>query len=226
MHICQHNQKTAGSSTLIRPSLLSKPRYFVFSDYCNEPAGGIRLDFKDVAQNGADDDITTRPQYFVDVVNAHERQVMFVVSNLGSCTSSISDIYFDGSHSIRISVQIIADEAARKGDSCIHPDSGFRETCLPDALHDSNTYQCTRRLPAGSNTGSACDGIGFGETLGIVFDLQAGVTMCDIVNALHNETFNIGIKVQDDLPGDGRILINDPGLHMPLPLNLPKFTLS
>lgn len=209
-----------------RLQLLSKPRYFVFSADGKKPIYGIRLGFRYVSSNVPLNGVNVQPQYFVDVTDTGERQVMFVFTNIEPCTSSISDIYFNGSTSMIISVNIITDKDTSESDSrgCIEAD--FRKKYIPDTYHDSNTFQFVKHIPVGTGSKSVLTGINYGETLSIVFDLQPGITLPDIINALKNETLDIGIKVQGDFPGNSRLLINEPELHLTPPVTQLKIALA
>jgi hypothetical protein len=202
------------------------PRYFLFSDISNEPVYGIRLEFKDITCDRTKTDINSRSHYFVDVFDTHHCQVMFVFTHIGPCTNTITDIYFDDSHFTRIVVEIIADKHKQQNASgkCTEPDC--RETYLPIADSNINTFQCMRTLSAGNQYKSECSGISFSERLGIVFDLMEGVSIPDIISALQNEKLNVGIKVLDNLSGVSRIIMNDPELHLSTPMNPPKLSLS
>ncbi|HYQ71756.1 MAG TPA: hypothetical protein VET88_07495, partial [Gammaproteobacteria bacterium] len=58
------------------------------------------------------------------------------------------------------------------------------------------------------------DGIQQNESLGIVFDLQAGVTLADIISALSNGILNVSLKLLDVAQGTGGVLINDSTLGL------------
>jgi hypothetical protein len=58
------------------------------------------------------------------------------------------------------------------------------------------------------------DGIKPNESLGIVFDLQTGVTLADIVNALSKGMLNISLKLPGMAQDSGGILVNDTRLGL------------
>jgi hypothetical protein len=198
----------------------------VFSDARKEPVCGTRLGFRDIGNNGNRHEINLESQYFVDVIDTTERRVMFAFTNAEPGPSLITDIIFHCGRPVRIAVQVIADADAAANDSYNDAESNLVARCVPGVQYDPGTAQCVRQIHEGPVSRTVRDGIKYGETLGIVFDMQAGIALPDIISALCNDTFTIGIKVQGDSPDDGRLLINDPELHLPSPLNATKCPLS
>jgi len=60
------------------------------------------------------------------------------------------------------------------------------------------------------------DGIQPNESLGIIFDLQAGITLADVISALSQGKLNISMKLLGDTRGAGGLLINESRLGLRL----------
>lgn len=211
---------------MTRLSLLSTPRSFVFTASGKEPVYGIRLRFRDINGNVSRGNVNGAPQYFMDVIDTGARQVMFIFSNREPGVSFISDIYFNDGKLITIAVHAMADPDIGEGDACSRIGADARQEHITDTYHDSTLFEFVRRIPVGTDSSAVHAGINYNETLGIVFDLQAGVALPDILNALGNTTLNIGIKVRGDLPSDSRTLINEHTLNLTPALNPRNISLA
>lgn len=148
----------------------------------------------------------------MDITDIRERRIMITFHNRAAFHCVISEIYFVDGDSISISVQSVmeAGEATVPALTIVAGAHGCSHA--PDPYHDSSSYRVARRRPG--NGDSMQDGIKPNESLGIVFDLQAGITLADIVSALSRGILNISLKLLGVPPGSAAILINDstPGL--------------
>jgi hypothetical protein len=198
---------------MTRSPLLSIPRSFLFTAHANEPVYGIRLGFRNIAGNESCAGASRKPRYSLDVVDTGERRVMFIFSNREQDASSITDIFFNDEELFSISVQIKPITDTRENPSRTIPCLTTNHHYVPEPYHDSTSFQLTRSGEYGADTDARFCGINRDESLGIVFDLQAGVTLEDIISALGKKELNIGIKVQGDQPGACHILISEPTLN-------------
>jgi hypothetical protein len=199
---------------MIRSRLLSTPRSFLFTTGDERPAGEIRLGLKNITDNETANACIDRSYYFVDVIDISVRQVKFTFYNHEPGTGCITRIYFNDGDLCSLSVQIVmdAEAAEEQPDTCLTTTGSCQS--VPRPYHDSTTFQAVRDCPNKAGGETAHDGICRGESLGVVFELQAGITFADIIAALSRGKLNISIVVLDTLDGNSTLFINDP--HMTL----------
>jgi hypothetical protein len=171
--------------------LLSPPRSFLFSSGVSRPTAGIRFGFKPLDANGSENNCCAAADFFMDITDISERRIMLTFHNRSVVSFEISDIIFADGDLFSISVQS-ARGTLEPGKLACAIDTG-REDCYDPAAPDGQQ-----------------DGIKPNESLGIIFDLQAGITLVDIIAALSRETMNISVKLSGDAPGIAEILINEP----------------
>ena len=195
-----------------RTRLLSSPRSFLFSAGSTRPVSGIRLGFKPVSGNNSGNECLGEANFFMDISDVSERRIMITFHNRASAPCAISDIFFMDGDTFSISVQSTRDTGAGGSPACIIDiATGFQQSA-PDLYHDSSTYQVARRHEDG--IAGMPDGIKPDESLGIVFDLQPGVTLADIVSALSKGILNISLKLLGAVEGPAGILVNDSRLGL------------
>jgi hypothetical protein len=148
----------------------------------------------------------------MDISDVSERRIMITFHNRASAACAISDIYFVDGDTFSISVQSARNTGTGGSPACIIDIASGIQQSAPDPYHDSSTYQVARRHPEGVS--GMQDGIKQDESLGIVFDLQAGVTLADIVSALSKGILNIGLKLLGAVEGPAGILVNDSRLGL------------
>jgi hypothetical protein len=137
---------------------------------------------------------------------------MFTFHNRAPVPCAISDIYFLDGDTFSITVQNVRDTGATGVLACMIDAGTGSHQSAPGPYHDSSTYQLAKRNPDGMD--ALEDGIKPNESLGIVFDLQAGVTLADIVSALSKGILNISLKLLGVERAAGGILINDSRLGL------------
>jgi hypothetical protein len=148
----------------------------------------------------------------MDITDIRERRIIITFHNQAPVPCAISDIYFVDGDIFTISVQNVRHtEAAGSGACIIDIDTGCQQS-VPAPYHDSSTYQVARHHSDELDT--LQDGIRQKESLGIVFDLQAGVTQADVISALSMGQLNISLKLQAEPQAAGGILVNDSRLGL------------
>lgn len=124
-------------------------------------------------------------QLFVDVT-ASGGIATFVFTNTGPETCVITDVYFyDG-------VLFDTSYLSLEGSAGVEFEEGAKPSFLPGDWNRDPTL--TVFASAGSSP--MADGVDPGESLTIQIGLLAGITEADILAALNNRTFLIGVKVQ------------------------------
>lgn len=199
---------------MTRYKLLSTPRSFIFNAGDKGPVYGIRLGFKNITGNRTAEDCACQSHYFVNVTDVCARRVMFSFFNREPDTCSITDIYFNDEDVFSVSVHIVTDAEAAENPSNTRFTPVGSHRYVPRPYHDSTTFQVACGYPNGTDSDASHDGINRDESLGIIFDLQAGVTFADIICALNRGRFNIGIKVEESVHGASSIFINEPDLAL------------
>jgi len=148
----------------------------------------------------------------MDISDISDRRVMITFHNRASVPCTVSDIYFMDGNTFSISVQSARDTSAAGSPACAIDITTGIEQSAPGLYHDTSSYQVIKRCPDG--VAGMRDGIQPNESLGIVFDLQAGVTLADIVGALSKGILNISLKLLGASEGPGGILVNDSRLGL------------
>ena len=192
--------------------LLSSPRSFLFSAGSARPASGIRLGFKTVSGNADHGEIICDSNFFMDVTDIRDRRIMITFHNRSQLPCTISDIYFVDAEVFTISIQNVRNHHSTLAPECSVDLTTAQRQVAPEPYHNSSTYQVARQN-TDDNDGMP-DGIQPNESLGIVFDLQAGVTLADIIGALSNGILNVSLKLLGVAQGTGGVLINDSTLGL------------
>ena len=104
------------------------------------------------------------------------------------------------------------------GDPGVEFSQGAAPPNLPGANNVAPPFQVTAGFLADSDAGMGgvqAHGVNPGETLGILYDLQAMGTYQDIIDELTNGDLRIGIHLQSiGLPGGSESFVNNP---VPIP---------
>lgn len=195
-----------------RSRLLSSPRSFLFSTGVTRPASGIRLNFKPLDSGDCETERLGAANFFMVITDINERKIMLTFHNQSAVNCAISDIIFADGGLYSISVQSARGSLEPGKLACAIDAAAGGRQYGPGPYHDSSSDRFTRYGAAA--TDSLQDAIKPKESLGIIFDLQAGVTFFDVISALSMEKLNISLKLVDDAQGSAGILINDssPGL--------------
>lgn len=143
-------------------------------------------------------------QLSVDVTSytpaGSQQKVLFTFSNSGPIASSIADVYFDYS-SLFLGWQGAG--AARNNNHFIDSDNNggnagvdFSAEASPANLPGGNTISFAADLGADSDSPVSANGVNPGETLGVILWLASGSSFADVISALNNSSFRIGLHVQ------------------------------
>jgi hypothetical protein len=151
-------------------------------------------------------------QLRVSVADAGNSQVRFTFSNLGSSPSSITDVYFSDGTLLGIASVI--------GGSGV----SFAQNATPGNLPGGNAltpaFVTTAGFSADSNPPVQPNGVNPGESLVVLFNLLAGKSFADTLNALGigavTGGLRIGVHVQGLADGSSVSLVNAP-TPVPLP---------
>jgi len=197
---------------MTRTRLLSSPRSFLFSAGSTRPASGIRLGFKPVSGHSGASDCPGESNFFMDISDISDRRIMITFHNRASVPCAVSDIYVMDGDTFSISVQSFRDTGAAGSPGCAFDITTGIQQSAPGIYHDSSSYLVARYSP--DDAAGMQDGIKPNESLGIVFDLQAGVTLADIISALSKGILNISLRLLGASQGPDGILVNDSRLGL------------
>jgi hypothetical protein len=190
-----------------RIRLLSSPRSFLFPAESDRQASGIRLGFKPLSDYDGGSNCLGESYFFMDVTDIHERRIMITFYNRAPVPCAISDIYFVDGEMFSISVQSVRDQGVAKAQACGVDIGIIGLQSLAGPYSNSSTGVDTNHIQ--DDADAMQFGIKQNESLGIVFDLQAGVTLADILSALNKGILNISLKLLGATRGAGGMLIND-----------------
>ncbi len=177
-------------------------------------AAATTVTFECITDNNAGDCAIGEAQLSVDVagVVGNPNQVLFTFANSGPDASLITDVYFDDGTLLGIAGLIDSDDnyLGAFGD----PGVDFSQGAAPPNLPGGNSlpipFETTAGFLADADPPPAMRGVDPGETLGVVFNLQGGGTLADILLELTNGDLRIGIHVQGYASGGSESFVNFP----------------
>jgi hypothetical protein len=169
-------------------------------------ASAVTINFECLTNNNAGDCAIGEAQMSVDLTDYGNDQVLFSFYNTGSEASSIEGVYFDDGTLLGIASLIDADDGVG-GDDGVDFSEGASPGELPGAQNADPVFETTAGFLADSDTPIPKEGVNPGEWLGIVFDLQPGVTYADTVAALGTD-LRIGIHVIDFASGGSESFVS------------------
>ena len=170
------------------------------------PAHAVVLGFGCISNNLAGNCAIGEAQLTVDVTDSGGGTVLFSFSNAGPTASSITDVYFDDGSLLALAV-VINDLVAP---GIVDFEQGASPGNLPAAENADPDFNTTAGFSADSNPPSQPNGVNPGETLGILFALQASQDYFDVLDELADGRLRIGIHVQGFASGGSESLVNAP----------------
>jgi hypothetical protein len=172
------------------------------------------LTFNNCSTNNAGDVTIGEAQMEVEVTDLGNGQVLFTFRNLGPNASSIADVYFDDGTLLGIADLIDADQ--NSGDAGVDFSQGASPGDLPAGNNcPGGAFQATAGFTADSDPPTQPNGVNPNESLGVIFDLQAGQTFADVLTDLSTGALRIGIHVQGYASGGSESFVNNPLLPPP-----------
>lgn len=172
------------------------------------PARAVVFGFECITFNSATDCATGEAQLSVDVTGTGDGRVLFTFFNAGPGASAITDVYFDDGTLLALAGLIDEDDDAlgSYGD----PNVDFSPGASPGDLPGGQTigFQVTQGFLADSDSPVSQNGVGPTQSLGVVFSLQGGGTLADVLSELDAGTLRIGIHVQAFSGGGSESFVN------------------
>ncbi len=175
----------------------------------------VTYSFANITNNSATNAAIGESQLFVDVSDAGSGQVLFTFRNIGPEASSITDVYFDDG--ALLSMAAINNSAGVQFSQDATPSN------LPGGNNITPSFITTSGLSADSDAPVQSNGVNPGESLGIKFNLQSGLTYNDVLSGLDDGSLRIGIHVQGFADGGSESFVNDGVIPAPGAVLLASF---
>lgn len=180
------------------------------------PAGAVSVGFSCITGNLAGDCLIGESQISMEVLDPGSGQVEFKFSNAGPDASAISEIYFDDGS--LLGLLTVMDGPG------VDFEPGADPPDLPGANNATPPFQVTAGLLAEAQPTPSMNGVGVGEFVSIVFDLQGAQTFADVMNELTTGELRAGIHVIAFGSGGSESFVNipvpEPGTAVLLALGL------
>jgi hypothetical protein len=175
------------------------------------PTYAVTLDFFCITNNSPSDCAIGEAQLSVDVLDISGNQVLFNIMNNGPIDDAIiRQVYFDDGTLLDIAYLIDANDGVG-GDAGVDFSVGASPPDLPGGNSISPAFNVTAGFLTDADVPQPnVNGIGAGETLGIVFDLQVGNTYADVIDDLTTGALRIGVHVQAFESRGSESFVNNP----------------
>lgn len=164
------------------------------------PAAAASVGFGCITNSLAGDCAIGEAQLHLDITNEGPSQVRFTFSNSGPQQAVISEVYFD--------------DGALLGIASIVNGTGvlFQQDASPPNLPGANLasppFQVTAGFLAEAVPSPAMNGVGAGEFVAIIFNLQGGASYADVLTQLSNGTIRAGVHVISFTSGGSESFVN------------------
>ncbi len=194
----------------VRKRLLLGMVLFAVIGLCASPAWAVLYGFQNITGNNSTNAAIGESQLFVDVT-ASGSAALFTFSNTGPLASSITDVYFDDGALLRIASLI----NNTSGGVQVKFSTGASPRDLPGGNSIDPKFDTTepnKWFAADSDSGNPgvmVNGVNPGETLGVVFSLDSGKGLSDVLADLADGGLRIGIHVQGFANGGSESFVNN-----------------
>ncbi len=166
------------------------------------PALATSFSFACITNNSASDCAIGEAQLSVNVSPTAGGDIRFDLSNVGPNAAVIAGVYWDDSGSARLSsiMNIV------NGTGVSFSANGSPPV-LPGGASISPPFVAGFRVNA--DAPPPTNGVGPGETLGVIFDLKDGVTPADVIAAMNAGTLRVGLHVIAFASGGSESFVNN-----------------
>lgn len=205
---CRRTLGLACAATLLTASILAV-----------EVRADITFGFDNITNNDPGDAAIGEAQLFVTVSDFGVGQVLFTFTNIGPLASSITDVYFDNGSSdgslYGIAGLIDSDDGIG-GDPDVDFTPPATPSNLPGGLSLSPVFTTTQLFSADADSPVGINGVNPDQWLGVIFNLQDGNFLVDVLADLESAQLRIGIHVQA-FAGEGSEGFINPPVPIPAP---------
>jgi hypothetical protein len=175
------------------------------------PASAATVGFDCITNSLASDCAIGAAQLHLAITDEAPGQVRFTFSNSGPAQSVISEIYFDDGSLLGIASIVNGTGVAFQQDA--NPPN------LPGGNNASPPFEVTAGFLAEATPSPAMNGVGPNEFVAIIFNLQGGASLSDVLTQFSDGTVRAGIHVISFASGGSESFVNHP-LPEPAPLLL------
>ncbi len=166
------------------------------------PASAASVGFGCITGSLASDCAIGETQLHLAITDEGPGQVRFTFSNSGPLQSVISEIYFDDGSLLGIASIINGTGVVFQQDA--NPPN------LPGGNLASPPFQVTAGFLAEAVPSPAMNGVGAGEFVAIIFNLQGGASYSDVLTQLSDGTVRAGVHVISFTSGGSESFVNHP----------------
>jgi PEP-CTERM motif len=166
------------------------------------PAFGASVGFGCITNSSAGDCSIGETQLQLDITDEGPGQVRFTFSNSGPQQSVISEVYFDDG--VLLGIASIVNGAGVVFQQDANPPN------LPGGNNVSPPFEVTAGFLAESVPSPSMNGVGPGEYVAIIFNLQGAATFNDVLTQLSDGTVRAGIHVISFASGGSESFVNNP----------------
>ncbi len=179
-------------------------------------ARGAMLSFYCLTNNNSADAAIGVAQLTVEVTSPDASHVLFEFRNIGPAASSIADVYWDDGSLLTLD-NLVDEDDGFGGDAGVDFSPGASPGNLPGGNNASPAFVATEGFLIDSDPPVRPSGVDPGERLGVLYTLQAGASLQDIIDELVTGTMRVGLHVQGFDSGGSESFINNP-----LVANIPE----
>jgi len=159
------------------------------------PAGAVPIDFFCITNNAASQCAIGEAQLAVELTDEGAGQVRFTFTNTGAQDITISEVYFDDGTLFGIA-SVLSGAGVSFVQDANPPD-------LPGGNSISPPFNVTAGFLAEATPPPASNGVDPGEWVAIIFNLQGGGTLANVIDELADGTLRIGIHAISIGTGEG-----------------------
>jgi hypothetical protein len=166
------------------------------------PARAATLGFDCITNNSLGDCAIGEAQLSMNVTSESASQVRFTFSNSGPAASVISEVYFDDGSLLGIASIVNGTGVVFQQDA--NPPN------LPGGQNAVPPFEVTAGFLAQATPSPAMNGVGPGEFVAIIFNLQNGAVFDDVLAQLGDGRLRAGIHVISYASGGSESFVNAP----------------
>jgi hypothetical protein len=184
------------------------------------PAQAAVFGFDNISHNNAINEAFGESQLSFDVTDAKggedfsSSQVLFKFNNKGTAASSITQIYFDHNPLAPLLKSVSSIIASGSGVSFSKAEGNLN-------LPAGNNVNFTSDFGVKAKTPVSQKGVNPGEYVSVLFDLQNGIKLENIFDALTTNALRIGFHVQAFKNGGSEAFVNNPVAIAPVQTTTP-----
>lgn len=168
------------------------------------------VSFQCITNTSAVNCATGEDQLSMTITGPAAGQALFTFTNAGPYASSITDLYWESGNLLQAMLN-----ANYTSTGTVSFSQGASPSNLPGWNNATPAFHATKGLTADSDTPVVANGVNPGESLGVLFSLQSGMSYTDVLTALDNGSMRVGIHVQAFSTSSSESFINAQTVPVP-----------